>query len=314
VILYTLRGLAIALSVFVLVYALLRVLLECGTRLVNRLSIGKPASVEPNGWYALQVAPFVTAAVATFLFAIPSFLHFEPNRMEEEFGAPVVVLSLLCLAVLGTGLYRAWLAYSRTAKTVSTWRENATIVSHERYDILETGPNTPPLAVAGLLRPKLLISSSASKALSKDELLRAIAHESTHIRNHDNIKKLILRICSVPRSSSLERKWLEAIELAADRDAVSNRREALDLASALVKASRMSVAMVDLATNFTTDTGQLLHTRVERLLAWREETSKFASRVNLILAAAIGLMAVAIVPSYQFLLLQMHYLAEFLMR
>jgi len=313
---YAARALSVALSIFVLVYAITRVSVECFTPLVVRYLRKQSSLLSPNSWYAFQVAPFLLATVVTGLFAVPSFLSFEPNHAEEEFGFPVLFLSAACLTIVAAGLYRAWSAYSRTASTVRHWREMATPVSTGRFDVLQTGPNAPAMVVAGLFRPKLLVSSSATTLLSKDELTRAMAHECSHIRNFDNAKKLLLRACAFPPSRQLERHWLEAIEIAADQEAVTSKREALELASALVKASRLSVATTaELTSNLTTDSGQLLHTRVERLLAWSQNGVTPASKLTRIVPlffAAIGALAVAVL--YQPLLLQMHYFAEFLMR
>jgi len=315
VIIYAARGLTVALSVFVLVYALLRVAVECNSHLAARYLKRSFSRLSPNTWYAMQIGPFLVAALVTCLFAVPSFLRFEPGHMEEEFGFPVLLLSAACLTVLAAGLYRAWSAYSRTASIVRQWRNNATLISNDRFEVLETGPNAPALVVAGLFRPKLLVSSTATKLLSQDELVRAMEHESVHIRNYDNAKKLVLRLCCFPPSRQLERNWLESVEIAADRDAVRNKREAFNLASALVKASRLSAANAELASHLTTGAGHLLHTRVERLLAWNqdgiERQSKLSRLMPLFVTAATAL---TLTLSYQALLLQMHNLAELLMR
>ncbi|MGZ4789952.1 MAG: hypothetical protein ACXVZX_15635 [Terriglobales bacterium] len=312
---YAVRGLSVALSVFVLVYALTRLAVECSTPLVVRHLKRGSSLLSPNTWYAVQVGPFLLATLVTCLFAVPSFIRFEPSYAEEEFGLPVLFLSLACVTILAAGLYRAWAAYSHTVYMVRQWRGVATPVSTGRFDVLQTGPDAPAMVVAGLFRPKLLVSSTATTLLSRDELTRAMAHECSHIRNYDNAKKLILRVCSFPPSRQLERNWLEAIEIAADREAVTSKREALELASALVKASRLSLGTAELASNLATDAGELLHTRVERLLDWNQNgikpTSKLSRVMPLFIAATTGL---ALALSYQHLLLQMHYLAELLMR
>ena len=103
--------------------------------------------------------------------------------------------------------------------------------------------------------------------MSEGELARAISHESAHITRHDNLKKLMLRVCSFPRFGQLEQQWLAAVEIDADQHAVSNKREALDLASALVKASRLSIPTAELTTNLTGEPGALLQVRIQRRLA-----------------------------------------------
>jgi beta-lactamase regulating signal transducer with metallopeptidase domain len=295
---------------FVLAYAALRVSVACGWSLTReRLPWRSPYVL-----YALQVGPFVLAALIVGAFTIPSFVRFEPRVVQEVFGPPVLVLSLICLALLAVGLYRAYQAYARTARIVRQWRENATPIDDPLgRPIYKTGPDAPPLVVAGFWRPKLLISCSTSNVLNQDELARAISHESAHIKRHDNLKKLMLRVCSFPRAAQIERQWLAAVEMDADNHAVSNKREALDLASALVKASRLSMPTAELTTNLSSEGGMLLQMRVQRLIGWDEaRNSRKLLRFGWLL---FGLLTtVAVIVSYQGILLRMHALAELLMQ
>jgi hypothetical protein len=310
VILFALRGVAVSLSVFVLMYAALRLSVACGWSVTRQHS----RWLSPNALYALQVGPFVLAAMIVGAFTIPSFLRFEPLVVQEAFGPPVIVLSLICLSLLGVGFFRTYQAYARTARIVQQWRENSTPINDAQgLPMYETGPDAPPLVVAGFWRPKLLISSSTARVLSEGELARAISHESAHITRHDNLKKLMLRVCSFPRSSQIEQQWLAAVEIDADRHAVSNKREALDLASALVKASRLSMPTAELTTNLAGEPGVLLQVRVQRLLAWdAAQSSSQIVRLGTLLLAALSTFAV--INGYQQILQVMHSLAELLMQ
>jgi beta-lactamase regulating signal transducer with metallopeptidase domain len=309
-ILFVLRGLMVSLSMFVLTYVALRLSVAGGWSLTRK----RLPWLSPNALYALQVGPFLLAAMIVGAFTVPSFIRFEPRVVQETFGPPVVVLSLMCLSQFSVGLYRAYRAYARTAHVVRKWRENAIAVNHPQgLPIYKTGPDAPPLVVAGFWRPRLLISSSASDLLSEDELARAISHESAHITRHDNLKKLMLRVCSFPRTAQIERQWLAAVELDADNHAVSNKREALDLASALVKASRLSMSTAELTMNLTSEGGTLLQMRVQRLLAW--DAARNSSKVLRYGSLVFGtLMTIVVVASYQGILVRMHALAELLMQ
>jgi beta-lactamase regulating signal transducer with metallopeptidase domain len=314
-VIYALRGVAISLSMFVLVYALLRIASAALARLLETSAKRYANGLSSNAWYALQVAPFLVAVGVVISFVIPAFLRFEPAVAEEEFGWPVLLLSGVCLLLLSVGLQRVWTAYTSTLQKVREWRQGSTVIRCNDIEVWETGPDSPPLVLAGLLRPKLLVSSSAARTLNSDELARAIAHETTHIKHHDNLKKLVLRLCSFPLDRTLERRWLESIEIEADQNAVSDRHQALDLASALVKASRLSVASAELATNLTSEAGSLLHRRVERLLAWDDVNASRSRTVTWFMPLAGALLLTLIsVMWYQALLLQMHTLAEFLMQ
>jgi Zn-dependent protease with chaperone function len=310
VIVFVLRGLAVSLSVFVLAYVLLRLVVACGWALTRQ----RLPWLSPNALYSLQVGPFAFAALIVGAFTIPSFIRFEPRVVEEEFGAPVIILSLICLTLLAGAAYRAWIAYARTNSIVREWRKSAAPVRNAGgIPIYQTGPDAPPLVVAGFWRPQLMVSSSTSTVLSEDELARAISHESAHVDNHDNLKKLVLRVLSFPRAKEIEQRWLAAVEINADRLAVNNQREALDLASALVKASRLGGATAELTTNLTSDPGALLQLRVQRLISW--DASR---RSHKLFRFAMGMTAVAATLSaivhYPALLLGMHSLAELLMQ
>jgi hypothetical protein len=82
-------------------------------------------------------------------------------------------------------------------------------------------------------------------ALTPDEIVAALAHESGHLATRDNLKRGLLRACRdslliIPCGRSLDSAWSEASECAADEYAAREGRErALDLASALVKIARM---------------------------------------------------------------------------
>ena len=308
---YALRGIAVSLSIFVLTYAFLRILVTVGWTVAERKP-GRTLRIGPNALYLLQVGPFLAATLAVGCFAVPAFLRFEPMGASEEFGPPVIVLSLLCIALLGAGLYRALSAYLRTARLVRQWKRNATQVEDAVLPLYQTGPDSPPLVVAGMLRPRLLVSCSTNNLLNEEELARAIAHESAHIRNHDNVKKLALRVCQFPPMRSLEQSWLEALEISADQSAVNSKREALDLASALVKSSRLSRPTPELVTNLASPAGTLLHNRVERLLAW-EQPEVAARYRKLLLPASLVTLAALAIARYDLLLWLVHELAEVLM-
>lgn len=312
---YLLRGAAVALSEFLLTYLAIWLAVTGGWSRWAKGTQRIARTPAANVLYALQLAPFLLAASLTLLFALPAFLRFEPHRAEEEFGWPIVLFGLLCLAFLATGLWRAARAIMQTRRMVRLWNgRTVSTASSAGVPVMETASDAPPLVVAGLLRPRLYVSSSAAEVLSEHELARAIAHESAHVRRHDNLKKLLLRLCCLPVAGALERRWIAAAEMAADMDAVRSRREALDLASALVKASKMATPSPDLAMTFTADGTDLLRARVERLLSWNGDD--VASSHWTVICAAISFVAVAflLTPWYSTLLLAVHEFSEILVR
>jgi Zn-dependent protease with chaperone function len=312
---YLLRGTAVALSEFVLLYALLWASVSGSWWLWSRNPKRRQHSSSSNFLLALQLIPFALSAFLVLSLAVPAFLRFEPQRGEEEFGLPIIFFGLLSIALLSVGAWRATRAIRETRRLVRKWDNNAVATEQiAGWPAMSTAADAPPLVVAGLIRPKLYVSSSAAKILSQDELARAIAHESAHVQRYDNLKKFFLRLCCVPSTSALERQWLAAVEIAADMDAVHSRREALDLASALVKASKITAASPDLAMTFTADGTQLLRTRVERLLSWDDSSSKASSYRLVLTISLFAAFAVLTTPWYSTILLAVHQFSEILVR
>jgi hypothetical protein len=312
---YLLRGAAVALSEFVLTYAFLWIVVSFGWSLWSKDPRRLPRTGNANFLFALQLTPFVVSAFLMIGFAVPAFLRFEPSRGEEEFGLPIAFFGSLCLLLLATGAWRAKRAISETHRLVRHWSNSAVAMADiAGVPAMATAADAPPLVVAGLLRPKLYISASASEALSQEELARAIAHESAHVERHDNLKKFFLRLCCIPSSSALERHWLASVEIAADMAAVRTRREALDLASALVKASKIATPSADLAMTFTLEGAELLRARVERLLAWSDNATQRSSRKLAAVAVSLAAFAILVTPWYSSALLAVHQFSEILVR
>jgi Zn-dependent protease with chaperone function len=83
------------------------------------------------------------------------------------------------------------------------------------------------------------------------------------------MKKLFFRFCPFPGMPQLESAWSQAAELSADDAAVSTQDDAVDLAAALVKLSRLvPVEPAPVCTvGFVTGS---ISARVSRLLSWSE--------------------------------------------
>jgi Zn-dependent protease with chaperone function len=80
--------------------------------------------------------------------------------------------------------------------------------------------------VAGLSRPRLLVSEGLLAASSDDDLSIVLHHERAHAQRRDNLMRLFARAASVLLLPSERRRLLAALELAAERacDEVAARR------------------------------------------------------------------------------------------
>ena len=312
------RGIAVSLSVFVMVYCALSLCVCCAWRRVRLDAQRHPVRRLADWLFALRMFPLVTAAVITAAFTVPSFLLLEPRAIDEPLGGIPLVLGL-CGALLGiAGLVNAALAVRRTWRTIATWTDEAELVSTAApVPVLRISRSVPAMTAAGIIRPKVLLSRAAEFVLTAKELQTALNHEIAHVRRRDNLKKLLLRFVAFPGMGGLEAAWLEATEMAADEAAVSSAGEALDLAAALIKLSRLGPLepAADLTAALVHSPAEVMNARVERLLAWsNDRCAPLQTRSPWYgLTLALATLAVFAV-SYSQLLVHLHTATEWLVR
>jgi beta-lactamase regulating signal transducer with metallopeptidase domain len=204
---------------------------------------------------------------------VPSFLMFEPDTIDEPVGIIPLVLGGVAAALAILGLVKSTVAMLRASHAISQWSQGAELLdSNERIPVLRIQPAVPAMSAAGILKQKILLSRSAEFLLSSRELRTALNHELAHVNRRDNLKKLLFHFVAFPGMTALEAAWLEATEMAADDEAVSNAGEALDLAAALIKLSRFASAQFasDLTTTLVYSPASAVNARVERLISWQD--------------------------------------------
>ncbi|MFZ3213893.1 MAG: M56 family metallopeptidase [Terriglobales bacterium] len=308
---YFIRGGVIALSVFFLVYVALSLLVGAGWRALRRDRWGVSSATA----YGLRILPLVAALVVVTVFTVPSFLRFEPRWDDEPIGIAALALASAGAAILIFGIINALLAWMRTSRSVSSWTSGSRTLNLEAtVPAFQTPESAPLLAVAGLCRPRLLVSGCARRLLDPGELEVAIRHELAHVRRRDNLKKLLLRACAFPFLGALDGAWLQAAEINADDEAVQDERSALDLASALLKVSRLSplVPGPELVMDLVSGNPGAVAARVERLLAW---TPRARPQRRLLPVAVPALVAAVTAGlAYMWVLACVHQFTEFLVR
>ncbi|HKH98093.1 MAG TPA: M56 family metallopeptidase [Candidatus Sulfotelmatobacter sp.] len=310
------RCIGISLAVFVLVYMPLSLAVGRGWRLFWQIC--KPASARgsANFLFALRIFPLAAASVLTFVFTLPSFLLLEPRAADEAVGAAPTALGLCCLALLAVGMARTISAHRRTSRALAKWLDGSTVLqSGAPAAVFRTGLDTPTLTVAGIRDPKVLVSEAAVAALTPAELRTALRHEMAHVRSYDNLKKILFRFSVFPGMTSLEHAWSEESELAADDAAVSSLLDALELASALIKVSRLrSVNTSAAVTTGLLHSATALGERVQRLFAWEGNSASRAHvRSWYALPPVLG-MLVLVVTTYGSALSGLHTVTEWLVR
>ena len=107
-------------------------------------------------------------------------------------------------------------------------------------------PLLPGVALAGVLRPRILIGSPARHLLTRGELDVALAHELAHQQSSDNLTRLLMHcapdfLVGTRAARRIEELWAGEVECLADSAAVAgDRRRATRLASALIKIGRLA--------------------------------------------------------------------------
>jgi beta-lactamase regulating signal transducer with metallopeptidase domain len=320
---FAMRGIAVSFSVFVMLYCALSAAV-CGVW--RRVWLGGQqysARRCADLLFVLRLAPFVVAAGVTLLLTVPSFLLLEPHAVDEPIGTVPVLLSLCGMALLLVGVWKASAALVRASRSVAQWssagRASAPslIDSVNSISVLRISGAAPPLTAAGILRPSVWLSQAAEFVLTERELETALRHEVAHVRRRDNLRKLVLRLVAFPGVAELESAWREATEMAADDAAVSNASEALDLAAAVIKLSRLAPLEppAELTTALIHSPAESVNARVERLIAWTERRQMPAPGYFLaypLCAAAAVVVSLAV--TYSQLLVRVHAATEWLVR
>jgi Zn-dependent protease with chaperone function len=314
---FFLRGIAVSLTFFVLIYSLLSGMVAIFWRSLRHFRVS-PRQLS-TFLFALRVAPLFISAVVTCAFVIPSFQLLEPRFTDEGTGTLPLALGICALLLIACGSYRVVIAQLATWRVVSRWLKNAQLLEPAAGPSVSllSSHNAPPLTLVGIRHQQVLVSESAHALLDSHEMEIALAHEIAHMRSRDNLKKLVFRFCPFPGMSPLERAWSHAAELAADDAAVSSEENAADLASALVKLSR--IAAVESAPICTTGfVSGSISDRVSRLLAWNADSSANTSGISAFeknrswLAIPLAASVIVIAVTYAPLLSFTHELTEWL--
>jgi len=309
---YLLRGALLSSAAFFLAYVLLSLGVAGAWRLLGRRAAAWSASL----LYGLRALPPAGALLFVAAFVVPAFVGLEPQSTDERFGIPGIALASAGLLIVALGAVSALLASWQTARFVASCPKSGARrrVGDAGAGAVEVVSAKPLFVVAGIHRPKLLISEQAVRLLDENEMRVAVRHELAHARFRDNLKKLGLRAARFPFLSGLERSWMQAAELEADDAAVTDPSGALDLASALLKIAGASspAPLPHLAMSLVPGTQSALQARVQRLLAWEPRRSSPSSARQRVFFLVFALAALA--AGYAPLLRHVHELCELLVR
>jgi len=315
------RCIGVSLAVFVLLYVSLSLAVSRGWRLMRRMIQPHSARGSADLLFVLRVLPLALSCLVTVAFTLPSFLLLEPRSTDEAIGSAPLALGFCCLILIGVGITRVVMAQLRASRALVKWLDGSVLMesqvagSGDAVPIFRTGNDAPTLTLAGVYAPKVLISEAAVAMLNPPELQTALRHEIAHALRYDNLKKLIFRVSVFPAMSDLEYAWLQETEMAADDGAVSSFQDALDLAAALIKVSRLgAVEPSGELTMALLHSSTALSARVQRLVAWDKAPKPQADARWMYALPAVAAMLFGVVMTYGSVLTQMHVVTEWLVR
>ena len=277
------------------------------------------------------------------------------EAFEAEHAAPlheIHLLGLLTLAIEPAFAYSMALFVIVTAAIV-TWRNvlgswrvsrvikqldmNAVAPPSEQVALVNEVASRSGLAVGlvmseyplsfvwGFRHSKLILSSGLLRTLSPAELTGVLEHEVAHHARRDNLIKLLLSFCSYsslafPLTRSIVGWRAMEVEMICDEVAANRTSAPLDIAEALVKLRRQTiagdiapepVATPAIASSFVSDNALCFQRRVDGLLALVDTpltgpTRKWGSAGAMFVAASL----VALAGVLLFAPLSVHHVTE----
>ena len=260
---------------------------------------------------AIRLAPAAGSLIAATILFLPAHAWLEPERADERVGLVPLGLALLGLVLLGVSAWRC-LATLRAARQLATLTPGPAGLHGD--DGVREVPELRGIALAGILRPQILIGSAARELLTPSELDLAVAHERAHQHARDNLSRVLMHCAPdlvrwLPQGVKLERLWDAEAECLADGAAAGDSEvRATSLASALVKVSRLATADPRWAPGRSTfHHPVLLELRVRRLVTGVNRPSQ---PVNAIRAAALSMLTVIVLAWFAELPQRMHWITE----
>lgn len=241
-----------------------------------------------------RLAPLTLGFTATAL-VVTAFWRFEPRTPAESMGLPLAALALAGAAIASGAAVRVARALRATAAIAGSWRRAGDTHPIPGW----TGPAWvvdtvfPVVAVVGVRRAELFVSSTVLAACSSAELAAIAAHERAHVAARDNLVRVGFAAAPAVGAAArrLEGLWAATAEECADL-AARAAGDGVTLARALTKVARLAVGESEVpalaASAFIGADG--LERRVRRLLEPARHPGRVVPGVS---AAALTAVAAA---------------------
>ncbi len=229
------------------------------------LSLGSRPTSERGRFWALA-APVLAAGLAFAFFA--GWAAQEPDPSDEWVARGLFVPGVIAVLSLARALLRA-LASLRAKVQV-------------------------PVATLGIVSPRVEVSETFRAAVGDDVLDAALAHEEAHRRHRDPLRIWLAALAAdlqwpIPGAPARFERWLAALEIERDDEALANGASPVALAEAIVVAARLSTSHEG-ALARVSGSANGLACRVRRLLRGEAQPRRPTRRVSApLMMAAVSL-------------------------
>jgi Zn-dependent protease with chaperone function len=216
---------------------------------------GSPAVRSARNFYRLSLAVAALGLVAAIFAAATALRGFDLSPVSPEqaavscqrFLVPHLTIGSAVSLVLGLlGGAVVALAVRSAVKQLSACRRfmrGLDVIGELEVDgtkVAIIACMRPEAFCAGLLRPRIYLSSAGVEMLLKSELEAVVAHERHHRLRKDPLRILLVGVLAdalffLPALRQLKRRYEELAELAADEAALTATRDPAPLAAALLR-------------------------------------------------------------------------------
>jgi Zn-dependent protease with chaperone function len=220
----------------------IRVLIRSATKWIGKMG--------PAGTARLRLAWLVAAMPRiAFLVLTPEMIHtFDPRAMRS--GACMAhCYSLICILAVAIGIatVQTWRRSRTAAQLMKIARHPSARLARFAGDLgiaaVELPTDSPICAMAGILKPRVLLSRGALARLSDEELHAALAHERVHLRRRETFREGVaafLNRCTILPVPAALKLYRSTREFAADSEA-AREVPPLTLASVLLAFARFEL-------------------------------------------------------------------------
>lgn len=184
----------------------------------------------------------------------------------------------------------------------------------------------PLSLVWGIRRSQLILSSGLLRTLTPEQLTGVLEHEAAHHRRRDNLLKLLLSLATYtsvvfPLSRLVLRWRATEVEVICDETAVASTSAPLELAEALIRLRRQTIAAPAatsaLASGFVSGNAATFQYRIDRLLSMFDGAPAAGHRRRIANKSAAALVAASLLTLFVtsfFAPLSLHHGAEALIQ